>query len=283
MDIANKVIFPRISLVLPSFNQSEFLEETIKSILDQRYENLEFMILDGASTDGSVEIIKQYADKLTYWQSKPDKGQADALIQGFKRASGDIFGWVNSDDILFPGALEHIANAYLRCPQPGIFAGNYVLIDQQGKVIRCKRHPRESGWFGTHGLQVVSPEWFYTKKAYEKVGGLDINFFYSMDLDLYMKMIMEGVKYVYIDRELIGFRVHEGSKTTAIGFTSTEEDRIVAARLKKEYNVNFKSMWIIWIYRFFQLVNGNYFRMLMKTLVFRGYHWQNYIRKIGYI
>jgi glycosyltransferase involved in cell wall biosynthesis len=268
---------------MPSYNQASYLEEAICSILDQNYPNLEFMVIDGGSRDGSIEIIKEYSDKIAYWHSKSDKGQTDALIQGFQRATGDIWGWVNSDDILFPGALENIASAFLQNPHGGIFAGNYVLLDKHGRIIRCKRHPKSSGWFGKYGLQVVSPEWFFSREAYEKSGGLDIEFTYSMDLDLYMKMILSGVQYVYIDRDLIGFRVHEGSKTTSIGFKNPEEDQIVATRLKNQYQVTYKSIWILWLYRLFQLVNGNYLRMLTKTLVFRGYPWKTYLEKIGYM
>src|SRR5665648_378984 len=101
--------FPRISIVMPSFNQGVFLEEAIRSILDQHYPNLEFMILDGQSTDNSQAIIERYASCLAYWQSKPDQGQSDAIVQGMSRATGDLLGWVNTDDALLPGSLDAIA------------------------------------------------------------------------------------------------------------------------------------------------------------------------------
>ncbi len=120
---------PRITIVMPSYNQSQYIEESIQSILDQDYPSLEFMILDGGSSDGSQEIIQRYARHLAFWQSQPDKGQTDALIQGFERATGDLLGWVNSDDVLLPGALQSIAQAYGSHPECGLFGGNIVTID----------------------------------------------------------------------------------------------------------------------------------------------------------
>ena len=93
-------MYPRISIVMPSFNQGKYIEESIKSVLDQKYPNLEFMVLDGGSTDGSREIIERYADKLNYWHSQTDKGQTDAIVMGFKRATGDLLGYLGSDDVL---------------------------------------------------------------------------------------------------------------------------------------------------------------------------------------
>ena len=294
MSVENQGFWPKISLVLPTLNQSAYIEETIKSIIDQKYKNLEFIILDGGSTDGSIEIIKKYADKLAYWQSKPDKGQTDALIQGFERATGEILGWVNSDDVLFPGALEKIAGAYKNNPDIGIFAGNYVIIDTQGKIIRIKRHPREYEWFGKHGLQVISPEWFFTREAYNVSGGLDKNLNYAMDLDLFMKMIMRGVHCKYIDSDLLGFRFHPGSKTVAQKHGFYNDSLHVARWLEEKNQVKlviisnndrlnknkygiapFRSNYY-WVNRIYQILNGNYLKMFTKTLRFKGMNWRHY-------
>ncbi len=136
---------PRISIVMPSYNQSQFIEESIQSILEQNYPSLEFMIYDGGSTDGSQEIIQRYASHLAFWQSGPDKGQTDALIQGFERATGDLLGWVNSDDVLLPGALQSIAQAYGSNPECGLIGGNFIMIDKIGRIIRCIRLSRPGG------------------------------------------------------------------------------------------------------------------------------------------
>src|SRR3989339_415746 len=119
MNQPNSSNYPRITVVMPSFNQARYIEESIQSVLDQMYPNLEFIILDGGSTDGSQEIIERYADRLTYWHSQPDKGQTDALIMGFDRSTGDLIGWVNSDDVLLPGCLHTIADAFVARPECG--------------------------------------------------------------------------------------------------------------------------------------------------------------------
>ena len=108
---------PRISIVTPSYNQARFLEQSMRSILDQGYPNLEYIVMDGGSTDGSAEIIHRYAGWLAYWASEPDGGQADAIRHGFARATGEILAWVNSDDLLLPGSLGHVALQFCRHPE----------------------------------------------------------------------------------------------------------------------------------------------------------------------
>lgn len=116
--------FPKISIVTPSFNQAQFLGETIESVLAQRYPNLEYFVFDGGSTDGSVEILQRYGSRLTYWESRPDKGQADAIAKGFCRATGDLLNWLNSDDLLAPHALQHIANLAGSRPDADLLAAS---------------------------------------------------------------------------------------------------------------------------------------------------------------
>src|ERR1039458_3148368 len=108
---------PRITIVTPSYNQSQFLEDTIRSVLTQNYPNVEYFVIDGGSTDGSVEIIKKYERWLTHWESVPDKGQADAILKGFARSTGDIVGWLNSDDLYLPGCLESVGTYYAEHPK----------------------------------------------------------------------------------------------------------------------------------------------------------------------
>jgi hypothetical protein len=124
-------------------------------------------------------------------------------------------GWVNSDDVLLPDALHNIAYAYSENHGAGIFIGNYVLIDQVGKIIRCKRNLKQIEWFGRHGKAVVNPDWFFTRQAYELVGELDPRIEFSMDTDLFFRMLLKGIQPVYIDRYLVGFRIHATSKGVA--------------------------------------------------------------------
>jgi glycosyltransferase involved in cell wall biosynthesis len=268
--------FPRISIVMPSFNQGVFLEEAIRSILAQGYPDLEFMILDGGSTDNSRAIIEQYAPSLAYWRSEPDGGQSDAIAQGMARATGDLLGWVNSDDALLPGALEGIARAWRENPAGGLFGGNYILLDKSGCITRCKRHPANSGWFAQHGIFTFNPPGsFFKRQDYDAVGGLRTDLHYVMDNDLYLRMIAQGTRYIYLDRYLSVFRQHEGQKPTVFRQKAQAEmarwqRELQPARLRRYVR---QRRWR-WLFRWWQVVNGNYLRMFLDTARLRGRRWQ---------
>jgi glycosyltransferase involved in cell wall biosynthesis len=267
---------PRISIVMPSFNQGIFLEEAIRSILDQRYPNLEFMILDAQSTDNSRAIIEQYAASLAYWRSEPDEGQSDAIAQGLARATGDLLGWVNSDDALLPGSLGAIARAWQENPVGGLFGGNYILFDKSGRITRCKRHPANSGWFAQHGIFTFNPPGsFFKRQDYQAVGGLRRDLHYVMDNDLYLRMIANGTRYVYVDRYLSVFRQHEGQKPTVFRQKAQAEmaqwqRELLPASLRR---CALQKRWI-WLFRAWQAINGNYLRMCLDTVRLRGRRWQ---------
>lgn len=264
---------PRITVVMPSFNQAAFIDEAIQSILAQNYSNLEFMILDGGSTDGSKEIIERYSKYLAYWHSKPDNGQTDALIQGFERATGDLMGWINSDDVLLPGALHSIAQAYISNPEGGLFGGNYVLIDQDSRIIRCKRHPAQAAWFARKGLCIVNPGSFFKREDYKAVGGLHYDLHYVMDYDLCIRMMANGTGFTHTEKYLMAFRRHVASKTYA--HASHARDELKYAALKYwPNNVRFPGAASKAIYRVYQLLNGNYARMTLETWFARGRHWR---------
>lgn len=288
---------PRITVVMPSFNQVDFIEESIRSILDQNYPSLDFLIIDGGSTDGSVEIIKQFENNLAYWQSKPDKGQTDAIIQGLERAKGNILTWINSDDILLPNTLWNVAQLYDDRNKYVIFSGNYILIDQDSRIIRCKRHPKQSGWFGKNGLQIVNPGWFFTQELYHEVNGLNVDFNYAMDAHLYFRMIMHGATQKHINSNILGFRIHETSKTGSQKKRFYEEAKKIAQMLRVEYRVtyhplnNISGLWreefgaqskfalLPLIYKLLQVVNGNYLHMCIDTVKYRNIPIQEYAKK----
>jgi glycosyltransferase involved in cell wall biosynthesis len=268
--------FPRISIVMPSFNQGMFLEEAIRSILDQGYPDLEFMILDGGSTDSSRAIIEQYAASLAYWRSEPDGGQSDAIAQGMARATGDLLGWVNSDDALLPGSLNAIARAWRENPTGGLFGGNYILFDKSGRITRCKRHPANSGWFAQHGIFTFNPPGsLFKRQDYEAVGGLRTDLHYVMDNDLYLRMIARGTRYIYLDRYLSVFRQHEGQKPTVFRQKAQAE----MARWQRELQPAGLRRYVRqrrwrWLFRWWQVINGNYLRMYLDTARLRGQRWQ---------
>ncbi len=267
---------PRISIVMPSYNQAAFLEEAIVSILEQDYPNLELIVLDGGSTDGSREIIQRFSDRLSYWRSAPDSGQIAALIEGLQRATGDLLGWVNSDDVLLPGALRAIENAYKTQPDVGLLGGKYLLIDQHGVVIRSKVHPPRASLFARFGLMLVNqPGSVFSRSAYEAVGGLDPRFDYIMDTDLYIRMLRSNTRYVYIDRWLSCFRLHSSNKTNDMQKRTSE--RRVALRSWGPTPGGTAGRTLAKLsYHTYQLFNGRHLEMLRTTWQLRGTHWRDW-------
>ncbi len=268
---------PCISIIMPSFNQSRFIEESIQSILAQDYPCLEFMVMDGGSSDGSREIIQRYSDRLAYWHSRPDKGQTDALIQGFERATGDLLGWVNSDDVLFPGALQAIAKAFYSHPECGLYGGNFVILDKDSRIIRCKRYPAQAAVFARHGLfAFCQPGSFFKRQDYQAVGGLEVDLESVMDADLYFRMILNGTRYAHINKYVAGFRFHGMSKTVAESGKHDQENKLIQRRLWPKMRSNLAWQYF---YKSWQVINLNYFRMSIETLLVHNRHWREWAEK----
>jgi glycosyltransferase involved in cell wall biosynthesis len=267
---------PRISVIMPSFNQAAYLEEAICSALDQNYPNLEFMILDGESTDGSPEIIERYASHLAYWYSRPDGGQSAAIDCGMSRATGALAGWLNSDDVLLPGALQSVAEAYLERPEGGLFGGNLMFINRDGIITGFLRMPANADWFARKGVFAVSgPGSFYCTRLYHDVGGIRHDFHYAMDNELYIRMILNGACYVYIDRYLAAFRRHAGQKTTAQREMAIAETRKLDAELRKR-GLSYRSTKAVMLYYLWQTVNGNYSKKWLHARHARRRHWRSW-------
>jgi len=212
--------WPRISIVTPSFNQGQFIEETIRSILLQGYPALEYLILDGGSTDNSVEIIKKYSPWLSYWVSEPDAGQSDSINRGLKRVSGDFATWINSDDLLCKNALVEHASRIGFAPDT-VYVGNCIYIDETGKALSLHRgrvHSMEDlvrvnkVWNGARG-HIVQPEVMFPRELYLTVGGLDCNNHFTMDYDLWGKFFLAGATFHYTDIPFGVFREHPKQKT----------------------------------------------------------------------
>lgn len=204
---------PKITIVTPSFNQGRFLEETIISIINQGYPNLEYIVMDGGSNDNSVDIIKKYADKLTYWESKKDKGQTHAILKGFEKSSGEILTWINSDDCLAEGALYKIAEVYTK-EKADYYVGNARIIDENGiekEHLQCNLFDNS---FNNTNVFIVQPASFFTREAYTKYGPLDINLYYSMDMDFWLKIYFGGGVFKKFEFDVALFREHGNTKTS---------------------------------------------------------------------
>lgn len=227
---------PKITLVTPSFNQGSYLAQTIESVIGQRYEHLEYFVVDGGSADDSLDVIREYSNQITWHVSEADTGQAAALIKGFSRATGDVMGWINSDDLLEPGALEAVGRAYRQNPGT-VIAGNVMLFADPSGRNRLLR-PRNLNfqdmveiWTGKSFFS--QPGVFFPRRAYEEVGGLDVNLHYCMDQDLITRLV-RVCPVVYINEVLARARQHRASKTCSQSGRMVVESCVVARRYLKE-------------------------------------------------
>lgn len=221
---------PRITVVTPSFDQARFLDATLRSILDQDYPDLEVIVMDGGSMDGSREIIERHAPQLSHWQSEPDAGQAAAIQAGFARATGEVLLWVNSDDLLLPDALDAVGRFFAAHPQETFVVGHAIQIDAAGAAQRrFYATPPTFGSlvFGGGNPAFAQPSAAWRKSAYEQAGGVDPDLHFAMDLDLYVRLTLLRPG-ALLERFTSAYRFHPDTKTSRLDDVRREEvERIV--------------------------------------------------------
>lgn len=216
---------PKISIVTPSFNQARFLEQTIRSVVNQSYPNLEYIIMDGGSTDGCVNIIKKYSHRLTHWESNKDNGQADAVYRGFEKATGEILCWINSDDFLLKGALTHVAEMFRRFPETQWLIGGCVIVRESGKPIT-----KFFGYSATFesllcaGMQFYQMSCFWRRETFFRVGGFDRSLQFCFDYDMFLR-ISQVASPTVSHRMLSACRVHKESKSSTIWETTGRKEK----------------------------------------------------------
>ena len=219
--------YPLVSIITPSYNQAAYLERTIQSVLNQDYPNIEYILIDGGSKDGSLEIIRKYQDQLAYWVSEKDHGQTEAINKGFNRAHGEIFAWLNSDDTYEPGAISAAVKILQENPELGFIYGDCNFIDGQDRVTgRFNARQTDLKRLKQGYVHIPQQAFFFRGKLWPEVGPLDESIYFAMDYDLWLRLAgITSFRY-FPGNPWANFRLHADAKTVA------EDDRCWPDMLK---------------------------------------------------
>ncbi len=232
-------INPKISIITITFNSENTLEETIQSITSQDYDNLEYLIIDGGSKDGTLDIVEKYRNKISFVISEPDKGISDAFNKGIAHATGDIIGIINSDDILLPNALKTVSKYY--DPQIDVYSGNVMIWDDQTGNFYIKKPTITFDSFSIK-LKACHPARFIARQAYERFGRYSLDLRYRMDLDLLYRFYRMGAKFIHIDNTLAKFRI---GGTTSDNLWKKRKDFLLFVTNNGGTKYDFYKLWTI--------------------------------------
>jgi glycosyltransferase involved in cell wall biosynthesis len=226
--------YPKISIVTPSFNQGRYIEEALLSVKQQDYPAVEHIVLDGASTDGTVEILRRYSEMPGWghlrWISEPDDGQSHALNKGFRMATGDIIGWLNSDDRYHPGCFRAVIDAFSEYPQADIIYGDYMWIDENDRILQLRREIAFNRFVLLYHrvLYIPTTSTFFRRRIFDERNLLDLGLQYAMDYEFFLRLTEKGYRFKHLPNLLADFRWHSQSKSRTRAHEQLQEhDRIV--------------------------------------------------------
>lgn len=261
--------YPKISVITPSYNQGEFIEATILSVLNQQYPNLEYIVCDGGSTDETVDILKKYDASITWWCSEKDKGQSDAINKGMHKATGDIVCWINSDDVLLPGTLKTVAAFYEKYPDTDFANGYTVEIDREGKIINFT-HIVMNHFFFRHGCYNISqPGMFWKRKIFDEIGYINPDFHAKMDVEWLIRVYEGGLKVRRINRNLSAIRIYGETKTAMGGNIWSRDTAEIAKRYNGQYTPANRG-WYYPLFRLYKFIDGCNFRNAIRKWQYVG-------------
>jgi glycosyltransferase involved in cell wall biosynthesis len=217
----------KVTIVTPSYHQGPFLEEAIRSVIEQDYPGIEYIVMDGGSQDNSFAVLQKYSGSITYWESLPDRGQAHAINKGLARATGELVGWLNTDDRLKPGAVQRAVDVFEREPLVDVVYGRVERIDVAGRKIPTPELPKDQIEFGPdtalEGCLVNQPGCFWRRAIGERVGGLDEALRYVMDYDYWLRILRARGRFWRLPAVQAEFRISRDSKTVGQAGAMTEE------------------------------------------------------------
>lgn len=205
---------PKVSIVTPSYNQAQYIGWTVRSVLLQRYPNLEYIVMDGGSNDGTMGVLAPYRDRLAHLTHARDKGQSDAVSRGFARSTGEIMSYLNSDDMLAPGALTFVADFFARHPDVDVVYSHRCTVDGDNIVRWHWLLPHHNNWYQSRWDLIPQETCFWRRRVFEKCGNVDPGFRFALDYDLFVRFMRAGAKFVRLNRFLGIFREHDAAKTS---------------------------------------------------------------------
>jgi len=214
---------PRISLVTPCYNHAQYIRWTVRSVLLQRYPNLEYIFMDGGSKDGTQKVVEPYRNRFAHYVSEKDKGQSDALHRGFLKSTGEIMAYLNSDDMLAPGALHYVAEFFATHPEIDVLYSHRATCDSMNKMLWYWILPKHNNYLMMRWDLIPQETTFWRRSLFEKVGNIDPQYRFAMDYDLFVRFMLEG-KFYRTNRFLGCFRQHDTAKTSQLLETVGKEE-----------------------------------------------------------